>query len=205
MTPQKVTDAPLPYLLYNPSTTENAPLILFLHGSGERGSDLERVATVGLPHLLEGLPEPAFVVAPQCPEETRWTDRLEGLEAVLDSLTDRYPVDPNRIYLTGLSLGGQGAWFLAAHAPERFAAAVPICGRSNPEAAERLKGLPIRVFHGADDSVVPLSESQTMVDALRAVGNDAELTVFPGVGHDSWTPAYRDPGLYTWLFAQRRP
>ena len=114
MTPRKIIDAPLSYLLHAPDVAENAPLVLFLHGSGERGSDLERVATVGLPYLLERLPEPAFVVAPQCPENGRWTDRLEELEALLDDLLARYPVDSSRIYLTGLSLGGQGAWYLAA-------------------------------------------------------------------------------------------
>ncbi len=204
MTPKKITDAPLPYLLYRPDTTENVPLVLFLHGSGERGSDLERVATVGLPHLLERLPEPAFVAAPQCPEKGRWTEHLEELEALLDDLLDRFAIDPSRVYLTGLSLGGQGAWFWAARNPERFAAVGPVCGRTDPAHAERLRNLPIRVFHGADDEVVPLSESEKMMDALRAAGSRAELTVFPGVGHDSWTPAYRDPGLYAWLFAQRR-
>lgn len=204
MTPQKITDAPLPYLFYKPDVTENAPLVLFLHGSGERGNDLGRVAEEGLPLLLERLPEPAFVVAPQCPEKMRWTDFLDELGSILEDLTARYPVDPQRVYLTGLSMGGQGTWFLAAHTPERFAAAVPVCGRSNPDAAERLKDMPIRVFHGADDDVIPPSESEKMIDALQAAGSRAELTVFPGVGHNSWTPAYRDPELYTWLFAQRR-
>lgn len=204
MTPQKITAAPLPYLLYRPDTATNAPLVLFLHGSGERGSDLEQVATVGLPHLLSRLPEPAFVVAPQCPENSRWTEHLDGLKALLDDLLDRHPIDPSRIYLTGLSLGGQGAWFWAAHSPKRFAALVPICGRTDPDAAERLKTLPIRVFHGAEDNVVPLSESEKMVAALREVGSQVELTVFSGVGHDSWTPAYSDLELYTWLFAQRQ-
>ena len=204
MTPQKITNAPLPYLLYHPDATKNVPLVLFLHGSGERGDDLEHVATVGLPLLLERLPEPAFVVAPQCPEEVRWTDFLDDLGIILEDLSARYPVDPRRVYLTGLSMGGQGAWYLAAYMPERFAAVVPVCGRSNPGAAERLKDMPIRVFHGADDGVVPLNESEKMINALQAAGSQAELTVFPGVGHDSWTPAYRDPELYSWLFAQRR-
>lgn len=204
MTPQKITAAPLPYLLYTPEAATNAPLVVFLHGSGERGSDLGRVATVGLPHLLERLPEPAFVVAPQCPEASRWTDQLERLEAVLEGLLERLPVDARRVYLTGLSLGGQGAWFWAARSPERFAALVPVCGRTDPAAAERLKNMPIWAFHGAEDDVVPPSESKVMVAALQAVGGRPRLSVLEGVGHDSWTPAYRDPGLYAWLFAQRR-
>ncbi len=205
MTPQKITDAPLPCLFYNPDVTEKVPLVLFLHGSGERGDDLGRVATVGLPHLLERLPEPAFVAAPQCPENARWTERLDDLESVLDALLERHPVDTERVYLTGLSLGGQGAWFWAAHNPERFAALVPICGRTDPAAADRLKHVPTWAFHGAEDKVVPPGESETMVKALRAVGGQAKLTMLEHVGHDSWTPAYRDPALYAWLFAQRRP
>ena len=204
MTPEKITAAPLPYLLYAPDVAEKAPLVLFLHGSGECGDDLGRVATVGLPHLLEKLPEPAFVAAPQCPENGRWTDRLEELEALLDDLLARYPVDSSRVYLTGLSLGGQGAWYLAACNPERFAGVVPVCGRTDLEHAERLKSVPIWAFHGAEDGVVPPGESEKMVKALRAVGGHVKLTVLGGVGHDSWTPAYRDPELYAWLFAQRR-
>lgn len=205
MMPQEVADAPLPYLLYAPEAATNAPLVVFLHGSGERGDDLKHVAEEGLPHLLEQVPEPAFVAAPQCPEDARWTEHLEGLEAVLDNLLERLPVDARRIYLTGLSLGGQGAWAWAARTPERFAALVPVCGRTDPAAADRLKHVPTWAFHGAEDKVVPPGESETMVKALRAVGGQAKLTMLGNVGHDSWTPAYRDPALYAWLFAQRRP
>jgi predicted peptidase len=206
MNPQKITAGPLPYLLYTPEADPRAraPLILFLHGSGERGNDLAHVGDEGLTGILANLPEAATVVVPQCPEDTRWTDHLEVLEAILDEVVAGYPVDEDRLYLTGLSLGGQGAWFLGARAPERFAALVPICGRSNPEAAERLKGLPTWVFHGADDEVVPLNESEKMAQALRAVGAEVRLSVLPDTGHDSWTRTYENPDLYRWLFAQRR-
>ena len=203
MTPEKVTTAPLPYLLYAPQTAANAPLILFLHGSGERGTNLTHVGDEGLPEILANAPE-AVIVAPQCPENARWTDYLDALETILDEVVAGTAADRGRVYLTGLSLGGQGAWFLAARAPERFAALVPVCGRSNPGAADRIKNVPTWVFHGADDSVVPPNESEGMVDALEAVGGNVKLTVYPGTGHNSWTRAYSEPGLYAWMFAQRQ-
>ncbi len=202
MTPEKVTTAPLPYLLLKPDAGTNVPLVLFLHGSGERGDDLVHVGDEGLPGILANAPE-AFIVAPQCPKDTRWTDHLEALENILDEIIARYSIDKSCVYLTGLSLGGRGAWFLAARAPERFAALVPVCGRSNPEAADRIK-LPTWVFHGADDPTVPLEESEKMVRAVGEAGGNVKLTVYPRTGHDSWTKAYGEPELYTWLFAQRR-
>lgn len=203
MTPQKITTAPLPYLLYAPKPAAKLPLILFLHGSGERGDDLARAGDEGLPEILANVPE-AVIVAPQCPENARWTDYLDALETILDEVVAGTAADRGRVYLTGLSLGGQGAWFLAARAPERFAALVPVCGRSNPEAADRIKNLPTWVFHGADDDVVPLSESEKMVSALKAVGGNAQLTVYPETGHNSWTRTYSDHELYAWMFSQRR-
>ena len=204
MNPKKITDTPLPYLLYTPDTAANVPVILFLHGSGERGDDLVHVGDEGLPEILANLPEAATVVAPQCPEDSRWTEHLETLEKILDEVAARYAVDPKRIYLTGLSLGGQGAWYLAARHPERFAALVPVCGRSNPEEADRLVNLPTWVFHGADDAVVPPEESEKMVRALREAGGHAKLTVYPNVGHNSWARAYAEDDLYAWMFAQRQ-
>ncbi len=205
MKPTKITNAPLPYLLYNPGTETSAvPLILFLHGSGERGNDLVHVGDEGLPEILAKLPEAAFVVAPQCSENTRWTDHLRALETLLDTITAEYAVDPNRLYLTGLSLGGQGVWYLAARNPERFAALVPVCGRSNPKAAVNLKDLPVWVFHGAADDTVPVNESEKMVAALKEAGGNVKFTAYPGVGHNSWAKAYSEPELYSWLFAQYR-
>ncbi|CAA9585728.1 MAG: hypothetical protein AVDCRST_MAG86-3480 [uncultured Truepera sp.] len=202
MTPQKITTAPLPYLLYTPKPAAKLPLILFLHGSGERGDDLDHVGDHGLSEILANLPEAALVVAPQCPANARWTDHLHALETILDAVIAEHPADKSRVYLTGLSLGGQGAWFLAARAPQRFAALVPVCGRSNPGAADRLKNLPTWTFHGADDNIVPLNESTKMVSALEAVGGTVKLTMYPGTGHNSWTRAYSEPELYMWLFAQ---
>lgn len=203
MKPQKITTGPLPYLLYTPDNDANVPLILFLHGSGERGDDLVHVGDEGLPEILANVPG-AVVIAPQCPKDTRWTDNMDALESILDEVVTEYAIDKGRVYLTGLSLGGQGAWFLAARAPARFAALVPVCGRSNPEAADLLKNLPTWVFHGADDDTVPLDESEKMVRALEAVGGNVKLTVYQNTGHNSWTRAYSETELYTWLFAQRQ-
>ena len=203
MKPEKITAGPLPYLLYTPATDKNVPLIIFLHGSGERGDDLVHVGDEGLPEILANAPG-AVIVAPQCPEDTRWTNHMGALESILDEVVAEYAIDSSRVYLTGLSLGGQGAWFLAARAPERFAALVPVCGRSNPEAADRLKDLPTWVFHGANDDTVPLNESERMVRALEAAGGNVKLTVYPDTGHNSWTRAYGEPELYAWMFSQRR-
>ena len=204
MQPTKMLDAPLPYLLYTPDTTTDVPVVLFLHGSGERGSDLIHVGDEGLPEILANLPEAAIVIAPQCPENSRWTECLEALETVLDEVTARYTADRKRVYLTGLSLGGQGAWYLAVRHPERFAALVPVCGRSNPAEAQQLVNLPTWVFHGADDEVVPPEESEKIVQALREAGGKAKLTVYPNVGHNSWARAYAEDDLYAWMFAQRQ-
>lgn len=207
MTPGKVTDAPLPYLLYAPDTAVNVPLVLFLHGAGERGDNLEKLKAHGLPNVLETrnpFPEPALVVAPQCTADSWWTLKLNGLESLLNTVQKQYPVDPTRIYLTGLSMGGYGAWHLALKDPARFAALVPVCGGGIPPLAAKLKNLPAWAFHGADDAVVPLSASTKMVEALKKSKGNVKLTVYPGVGHNSWTKAYSEPELYTWMFAQRR-
>ena len=205
MTPEKITTGPLPYLLYAPETEADArlPLILFLHGAGERGSDLDRVTTQGLPQLLPNLPEPAFVVAPQCPASSWWTLELDALERLLGEVQENYPVDAARVYLTGLSMGGYGTWHLALKNPTRFAALAPVCGGGIPPLAHKLNALPIRAFHGAEDDVVPPAASEKMVEAVTKAGGQANLTVYPGVGHNSWTRAYSEPDLYTWMFAQR--
>jgi predicted peptidase len=201
----------LHYLLALPegySETDGSwPLVLFLHGAGERGSDLDAVKTHGPPKLIEaGEKIPAIVVSPQCPEGSWWTHHVDDLLALLDDLQGRLRVDPDRIYVTGISMGGYGTWALAARAPERFAAAAPVCGGGSAVAtAIRVRELPIWAFHGDADAVVPVDESQRIVDAIeRFGGSRAKLTVYPGVGHDSWTQTYEDPELWKWLLAQRR-
>lgn len=198
----------LTYLLHLPSdynASKRWPLIFFLHGSGERGSDIDDVRRYGLPKKLETWTDcPFIVVSPQCPADFRWSFLLNDLDALLDDVMARYAVDERRVYLTGMSMGGEGAWFLAALRPDRFAALVPVCGRSSPAVAARLRDMPTWVFHGAKDDVVLLHESERMVTALRELGNDARLTVYLDADHDAWTQAYDEPELYSWLLMHEK-
>jgi predicted peptidase len=186
----------------NSGTVKQWPLVLFLHGAGECGDDLEVVKKYGLPKRLEdGRRFPFILVAPQS-KRPGWDP--EVLARLLDQVLARYAVDRERVYVTGLSMGGYGTWALAAACPDRFAAAAPICGGGDPRWAEQLKDLPIWVFHGAKDDTVPLSASEEMVRALKAAGGNVQFTVYPSAGHDCWTETYDNPQLYQWLLAQRR-
>lgn len=195
----------LRYLLYLPDNYEMLagtrwPLVLFLHGMGERGNDLNLLKKYGPPRQVEeGERFPFILVSPQCPDNTAWSAKQEDLIALLDEITQTYSVDTNRVYATGVSMGGYGTWALVAAYPERFAAAVPICGGGDPSTIANMRDVPVWAFHGAKDTVVPLRASQTMINALEQVGGKAKLTIYPEAGHDSWTPAYADPQLYSWL------
>jgi len=195
----------LRYLLFLPDEygkdpERKWPLILFLHGAGERGDDLDLLKRHGIPKITEERSDfPFIAVSPQCPRHSWWTAEIESLNALLDHIVESYPVDTSRVYLTGLSMGGFGTWHLAASYPERFAAIAPICGGGDPEWAPRLKDIPVWVFHGAKDEIVPLSESERMVEALKACGGDVRFTVYPEAGHDSWTQTYENPELYEWF------
>lgn len=196
----------LKYLLFLPegyaSSDKPWPLLLFLHGAGESGDDLARVKTHGPPKIVETKKDfPFIVVSPQSPGRG-WNP--EALNALLDEVVAKYRVDRNRIYLTGLSMGGFGTWELAAAHPERFAALVPICGGGNPASAARLKDMPIWVFHGAKDRAVPLERSEVMVKAVKQAGGNVKFTVYPDAAHDSWTATYDNPELYKWLLQQNR-
>jgi predicted peptidase len=200
----------LRYLLYLPkgygeNKEQKWPLILFLHGAGERGNDLELVKKHGPPKLIgQGREFPFIIVSPQCPIDSWWTEMLDGLVALLDEVQSKYAVDPDRVYLTGLSMGGFGTWALGCRHPERFAAIAPICGGGEWFLATRLKNVPVWAFHGAKDPVVPLRESTEMVDALKRAGGDVQLTVYPEAQHDSWTETYNNPKLYEWFLNHRR-
>lgn len=200
----------LDYLLhlptgYSSNSDEKWPLILFLHGAGERGSDLNLVKLHGIAKVAETEPDfPFIAVSPQCPKRSSWTAETQALFLLLDHIESRYHVDKSRVYLTGLSMGGYGTWQLAAEEPERFAAIAPICGGGDPEYASRLKEIPTWVFHGAKDDVVPLYESVKMVEALRSVGGNPQFTVYPEAQHDSWTKTYDDPALYKWFSHNQR-
>jgi predicted peptidase len=200
------TVAKLDYLLSLPGGYEksrtNWPLVLFLHGAGESGSDLAKVKVHGPPKLVEANgPFPFILISPQCPGRG-WN--ADVLYALLQDSMQRYRVDKDRVYLTGLSMGGYGTWALAAAHPETFAAIAPVCGGGNPADAAKLKHLPIWVFHGARDTTVPLRRSEEMVEALKAAGGNPKFTVYPEAGHDSWTETYRHPEFYQWLLEQRR-
>ena len=197
------------YLLFLPEgyskNKEDWPMILFLHGAGERGSDLNKVKVHGPPKIVEKQKDfPFIVVSPQCPGDDWWTDKVEVLIHLLDDIAARYNVDTERIYLTGLSMGGYGSWALAAEYPERFAAVAPICGGGNRIMAFRLKDVPVWAFHGAKDNVVPLKQSEEMVNAIKARGGDTRLTVYPNAGHDSWTKTYNNKELYDWFLEHRK-
>lgn len=199
------------YLLYLPEgygeKDQQWPLMLFLHGAGERGDDLDKVKVHGPPKLVaQGKSLPFIIASPQCPNGRSWSDpaQVQVLIALLDELVETYPVDQSRVYLTGLSMGGFGTWALGSSCPERFAALVPICGGGQPRMARRLRDVRIWVFHGAKDNVVPLSQSEQMVEAVKAAGGSAEFTVYPEAQHDSWTATYDNPKLYEWLLSHRK-
>ena len=196
----------LDYLLCLPrdyQKKDSWPLMLFLHGAGERGDDLERVKVHGPPKLIEtGKDFPFIVVSPQCKSKRWW--RPIKLTALLDEIVANYKVDEDRVYVTGLSMGGFGTWDLAAYTPDRFAAIVPICGGGEPYRTKQYPHLPVWAFHGDRDTVVPAQRSQDMVDALKKHDGNAKLTIYPEAGHDSWTETYDNPELYKWLLEQKR-
>ena len=206
------------YLLYLPkdysaTSKKSWPLMLFLHGAGERGTNLARVAVHGPPKVVaQGKRDlPFIIVSPQCPAGDRW--KTETLTALLDDVALKYRVDTNRVYVTGLSMGGYGTWALAIEHPERFAAIAPICGGgeivpillASQKKRAALKSLGVWAFHGAKDPVVKLEESEKMINAFKQIGAaDVRLTVYPDATHDSWTETYDNSKLYEWLLGHRR-
>lgn len=199
----------LHYLLFLPKgydasdKTKQWPLMLFLHGSGERGENLELVKMHGPPKIVEAKPDFEFiVVSPQCPKESRW--QADELLQLIDQVSKAHAVDPNRLYVTGLSMGGSGTWQLAAAQPQRFAAIAPICGRADLDSAPQIKHLPIWVFHGAKDSATSVEHNKAIVAALKAAGGEPKFTLYPDAGHDSWTETYNNPEFYAWLLTQRK-
>ena len=200
---------------YDSESTNRWPLIFFLHGAGERGTNAWLIAKNGPPKIdTQSTNFPFIVVSPQCPNGQMWSDDV--LLALLDEVEKKYAVDTHRIYLTGLSQGGFGTWNLGLSHPERFAAIAPVCGGGetilitlaqyfDSVQLSRMKTLGVWAFHGGKDSTVATAESAHMVDALKKVGcTDVKLTIYPDAGHDSWTQAYADPALYEWFLQHRR-
>ena len=183
------------------------PVLVFLHGSGERGDDLRQVKAWGPPRMAaEGRSIPAIVVSPQCPADSSWGRQVAALSALLDRVEAEHRVDPNRIYLTGLSMGGYGIFEWAAQEPDRFAALVPICGGASGTQAWTLAGTPTWIFHGTADEAVPVGESIRLYETMReaGAGDAVKLTLYDGIGHNSWEPAYADDRLWQWLLEQER-
>jgi len=198
------SDAGLKYLLYLPrdyNRKASWPLLLFLHGHEERGDDLGLVMIYGPPKLIDdGKEFPFIVVSPQSPGSHGWDPTQ--LVTLIDKLIDKYKVDKSRIYVTGLSMGGAGTWSLAAYAPQRIAAIVPIANAGDPSTASHVAHVAVWAFFGDNDR--GLKTVQQTVDALKARGNDAKLTVYPYTGHDAWTATYNDPQVYDWLLSQHQ-
>lgn len=218
----------LPYRLLKPKKTEKQrryPLVLFLHGIGERGDDNKAQLKEGVKNFAtdENMEKyPCFVAVPQCPHDDLWVAALRDLSKpyfltekpteamrmvleIVEALQQDFPlIDPKRIYVTGLSMGGFGTWDAIQRKPDLFAAAVPVCGGGDITKAEGIAHIPVWVFHGAEDHLVHPKWSRDMIEALKKAGGNPKYTEYPDVGHQSWINAYSDPELFEWLFNQKK-
>ena len=191
------------YLSVDYPSKKQWPLLLYLHGSGERGDDLGRLGQCGPSlHIGRGYGLPLIVVSPQCRKNQRWNS--EELLALLDQIESRFSVDRDRIYVAGFSMGGYGAWELASAAPERFAAIVPVAGGGRTETSSELVNLPIWAFHGEEDKTVPVQGSTKIVEAIKQVGGKPKLTIFPKTGHHIDSQVFSRTDVYDWLLRQKR-
>ena len=225
----KSGDKQLPYRLLKPADAgagKKYPLVLFLHGAGERGADNKKQLVW---FWSDKKPSPmtrpevaaakAFVVVPQCPDGKQWVDvpwakgsyKSPDVSAPLrltldltDSLIKELPVDPDRVYVVGMSMGGYGALDAVQRRPDLFAACVPICGAGDPDKAKAIAHVPVWAFHGADDTVVPAKGSREMVEALKTAGAEPKYTEYLKVGHNSWSPAFDEKEFWNWVLAQKR-
>jgi len=199
-------EAVYPYLNYEPESFEKDKeyaLLIFLHGAGERGTDLEMLKVHGPPmQITNGKKFDCHVLAPLCPLEVWWDE--DRLEETLKDFMNKHKVDKQKIYLTGLSMGGYATWKWACKYPDHFAAIAPICGGGDPENVKAIKDIPTWAFHGAKDKVVDISESQKMVDALIAIDAEPKFTIYPEANHNSWTETYNNPEFYKWLFSHTK-
>lgn len=212
----------IPYRLLkpvNPQALERFPLIIFLHGSGERGSDneaqIKHIKNLVLDTKNRGK-YPCYVLAPQCPKNGLWAEHNKGgsvkshptkpmqlVIQLIEQISKEYPIDLSRVYVTGVSMGGYGTWDLLARYPEKFAAGVPVCGGGDERTASKLAEIPIWAFHGALDDIVSPRQSRTMIQAIQKAGGKPGYTEYPDIKHESWVPAYQEPHLLPWLFKQK--
>jgi predicted peptidase len=198
------------FITFPPKNENNKPFptILFLHGAGERGNNLNLIKKKGIPKVVLENPDfPFLTISPQCPENEWWNDKFEILKDVLFETVEEYNGDKKRIYLTGFSMGGCGSWHLAAEYFDVFAAVVPICGGvfpllGFPHKFKKLVNTPIWAFHGEKDDVVPIEESEKIVNFLKKENGKVKFTKYPNLKHDSWTITYDNPELYNWLLKQ---
>jgi predicted peptidase len=214
----------LPYRLLkpvNPGAKELFPLVVFLHGAGERGNDneaqIKHISDLFLDAKYRGK-YPCYVLAPQCAKGELWaehnkdgsmkadpTPTMKLVLELIDKLCSEFAIDESRIYITGVSMGGFGAWDLMARFPDKFAAAVPVCGGGDAKTAGKIKHIPVWAFHGAKDDVVSPKRSRAMIKALQSVGGLPGYTEYPDIEHNSWVQAYQEPHLLPWLFKQKLP
>ena len=216
----------LPYRLLKPKdydVKKKYPLVVFLHGAGERGTDNNAQLVHGMADFADDKimeKYPALVIAPQCPEGKQWVEvpwtadehrmpeqpsmPLRQTLELIAALQREFPIDSTRIYITGLSMGGFGVWDAIQRHPDLFAAAAPVCSGGDATLARKIKDVPVWAFHGDEDGVVKVRRSRDMISALKEAGGSPKYTEYKGAGHDSWAATYRDPELYAWLFAQKR-
>ena len=205
--------ADVPYLLYLPKDYQadgekKFGLMYFLHGRGESNGPLSLVAKWGPPKFAaRGDDLPWIVVSPQCPKSDNWSSDTQQtrLTELLHATIKNYNIDEGRVFLTGLSMGGYGSWTMATHHPELFAAVAPVCGGGDPNQAEKLKDVPIWVFHGDQDRAVPFERSVKMVEAIKNAGGEKiRFTTLEYIGHNCWSAAYATPELYQWMEQQAK-
>ncbi|HMF14489.1 MAG TPA: prolyl oligopeptidase family serine peptidase [Gemmataceae bacterium] len=216
-------DKTLPYRLLKPDNydaKEKYPLVLFLHGAGECGTDNKaqlKNSVVEFTKAENRKKHPCFLAVPQCPStRVGWSDfrsKTPGKQPsdaarlaleIVAALQKEFSIDANRLYITGLSMGGYGTWDIITRHPDSFAAAVPVCGGGDSSQAEKIAKIPIWAFHGGKDPVVPPARSKEMIEAIKKAGGEAKYTEYPDVGHNSWVKAYQDTDMMAWLFAQKR-
>ena len=227
--PRTYTDAAGSKLLYRLLTPKDYdakkkyPLVVFLHGAGERGNDNSKQLVHGMADFASDesmAKNPAFVIAPQCPTGEKWAnvdwsadkhdmttkpaDSLRLTVELIAALQKEFSIDADRLYITGLSMGGYGTWDALQRYPDLFAAGAPICGGGDPAQAANFKNVPLWAFHGDADTAVKVQRSRDMIAALEAAGGKPKYTEYKGVGHDSWSASYKNPEFHTWLFAQKR-